>query len=108
MCVGVPTKILSCDGLIAQGQNYLGHEETDLALVGEQEAGVWVLCFLGSARAVISQAEAQKIEAALLALQAVQNGGTLGDAFDDITKREPKLPAHLQDAFNRLTHQEDA
>jgi hydrogenase expression/formation protein HypC len=59
-----------------------------------------LLTFLGAAREVISEGEAQKISAALGGLRALMEGGDLGDAFADLEAREPQLPPHLQAALD--------
>ncbi len=45
-----------------------------MMLTGPQEAGVWVLNFLGSAREVLSADEAAKIDSALDVMVAIANG----------------------------------
>lgn len=98
MCVGVPMQIISVEGIAAQATD--GREETqiDLSLTGPLPVGAWVLTFLGTAREVITQDEAQKIAAALDGLRALMEGGDLGDAFADLEERSPSLPPHLQAA----------
>lgn len=43
-------------------------------LIGPQEAGVWVLNFLGSAREVMSAGDAAMMDKALDGLAAIMNG----------------------------------
>ena len=64
----------------------------------EARPGDWVLVFLGSAHAVLTEDEALKIRAALQRLRSLMAGGTLGDAFADLEARSPELPPHLQAA----------
>lgn len=101
MCVGIPMQIIATDGLNARAQDDADEHMIDLALVGEQPPGTWVLTFLGTARDVIAQDEALKIRAAVAALKSVM-GGTLPeeDAFADIEDRGPRLPPHLQAALD--------
>lgn len=95
MCVGIPLRIESCDGLIATACNDTRTETLDLSLVGPQPEGTWVLGFLGAARAVITEEEARLIESALSGLERLMAGGDLGDAFADLDERTPQLPPHL-------------
>ena len=99
MCVGIPMKILSVDGLLAQATDGSRTETIDLALTGSLDPGTWVLGFLGSAREVISEDEAAKIRDALDGLASVMAGQGAGDAFADLEARGPQLPPHLQAAF---------
>ncbi len=95
MCVGIPLQIVSCDGLRATASNGARTETLDLALVGEQPVGTWVLGFLGAAREVISETDAKLITDALTGLERVMAGDDLGDAFADLDARTPELPPHL-------------
>ena len=101
MCVGVPMKILSVDGIAARATD--GHEEAlvDLSLTGPVAPGTWVLTFLGAAREVISDDEATKITNALNGLRALMQGGELGEAFADLEQSSPRLPQHLQAALDQ-------
>lgn len=98
MCVGIPMRILSVDGISARATD--GDEETlvDLSLTGPVNPGQWVLTFLGAAREVIDADEAAKITAALNGLKSLMQGGDLGNAFADLEARTPQLPPHLQAA----------
>lgn len=98
MCVGIPMQIVKIEGTNALARGSAREEMIDLSLIGECEAGDWVLTFLGAAREVISEEEAHKIKAALEALMRVNSGGEIGDAFADIEASGPKLPAHLEAA----------
>lgn len=95
MCVGIPLQILSCDGLQAVASDGTRTETLDLALVGPQDPGAWVLSFLGAAREVITADEARLISQALKGLERVMSGHDLGDAFADLDARSPELPPHL-------------
>lgn len=99
MCVGVPMKILSVDGIAALATDGTREELIDLSLTGPVEIGAWVLSFLGAARAVIDEDEAAKITDALNGLRSLMTGGELGDAFADLDHATPQLPPHLQTAF---------
>lgn len=100
MCVGVPMQVISVDGIAATCSDGKTTELVDLSLTGPVTPGTWLLTFLGAAREVISEDEAQKISAALGGLRALMEGGDLGDAFADLEAREPQLPPHLQAALD--------
>jgi hydrogenase expression/formation protein HypC len=98
MCLGIPMQLVSRDGLVGRASDGEQVHEIDLALVGEQPEGTWLLTFLGAAREVLDPDEAAKIAAALGGLRSLMEGGGLGDAFADLEERGPELPAHLQAA----------
>lgn len=99
MCVGIPLRIVSTNGLTAVGENGPRTETLDLSLTGPVEVGTWVLGFLGAAREVISDDEARLISEALGGLERLMAGEELGDAFADIEERGPQLPPHLAAAL---------
>jgi hydrogenase expression/formation protein HypC len=104
MCIGVPMRIESGDGIRALAVS--GHADgaverhtLDMMIVGAQPPGTWVLAFHGAARRVLDPLEARQIGDALAALAlAVGDGDGAGvDAlFADLTGRTPQLPDHLQ------------
>lgn len=75
-----------------------GRQLVDLALVGTQLPGTWLLTFAGAAREVMDAQAAARTDAALDALEAVLAGDASGvdAAFADLIDREPQLPAHLR------------
>lgn len=98
MCVGIPMKVIASDGLTATCEAGGRIETVDLALVGEQPAGVHVLVFLGAARQTLSADEAEIISRALEGLASAMAGHGTGDAFADLENRTPQLPPHLEAA----------
>lgn len=98
MCVGIPMQVLSVDELSARVTDGERVEVVDLALVGPQAPGTWLLIFLGAAREVLEPEQAALIRRALDGLAAAMAGGDLGDAFADLEEREPALPPHLEAA----------
>ena len=100
MCVGVPMKLVRVEGIVGHALNGDRPEMVDLSLVPEAQPGDWVLNFLGSAHAVMSEDEAQKTRAALHGLAELMRGGDLGEAFADLEARLPQLPPHLQAALD--------
>ena len=97
MCVGVPYQIVGYSGGMALGRSRSGLRSIDIALVGEQPEGTWVLAFLDAAREVISPQTAEQIADALEAVQRAMAGDTdIDHLFADLIDREPQLPPHLQ------------
>ena len=95
MCLGLPLRIVSVEGIAAVASDGNRTETIDLSLVGDVRPGNWVLTFLGAAREVISAEDARAIGDALAGLERVMAGGDLGDAFADLDARGPELPPHL-------------
>ena len=98
MCVGIPMKILSVDGIAGRAIGDEGEALIDLSLVGDVAPGTWVLTHLGHAREVISEQEAELIARALRGLRSIMQGAGAGDAFADLDNRSPALPPHLEAA----------
>ena len=74
-------EVVEARGRVALCRGRDGLRELDLALVGEQPPGTWVLAF---------------IDAALDGLEAAMAGETdLGPYFADLVDRTPQLPPHL-------------
>lgn len=97
MCVGIPMRVVHCDGLTALCAGRDGERRLDLALVGEQPPGTWLLAFLDGAREVIDAEAAARIEAALDGLAAAMDGETdLSRYFADLIDRPPELPEFLR------------
>ena len=101
MCVGIPARILSVEGLSARAESRDQPCVIDLSLTGVLPVGTWVLTFLGAAREVIDDERAREINAALDALEAIVRGesdsAAIDHYFSDLTGREPELPPHLRD-----------
>jgi hydrogenase expression/formation protein HypC len=99
MCLGIPMQVVEAAG---QGAAWCvgraGRSLVDLALVGPQPPGTWLLTFVGAAREVMTPESAARTEAALDALESVLAGdtSTIDDAFADLVSREPQLPEHLR------------
>jgi hydrogenase expression/formation protein HypC len=97
MCIGIPMRVLEADETHAWCDGRGGRSRIDLAIVGPQAAGAWVLAFQGAARRVMSAEEAAQTNAALDALEAAIAGERdLGPFFADLVDREPRLPEHLR------------
>jgi hydrogenase expression/formation protein HypC len=98
MCIGIPMQVTESNDYRARCQGPEGPVLIDLALVGRQEAGAWLLTHMGAAREVLDPEVAARITAALDGLR----GALLGDsarvdaAFADLVGRTPQLPEHLR------------
>lgn len=93
MCLGIPVRILSVEGLTAMCASRSGPLRVDLALVGAALPGDWLLSSLGLARTRLSADEAARIELALAALEAVgQPDFDVARFFPDLVGREPARP----------------
>jgi len=97
MCIGAPLQVLVTEPTQAWCEADGQGEWLDMALVGPQPPGTWVLAFQGAARQVMSEAEALQARAGRQALAAVQRGEADVDAyFADLVGRSPELPEHLR------------
>jgi hydrogenase expression/formation protein HypC len=91
---------------VCEGAGALGGERRtiDMALVGEQAPGTWVLVFLDAAREVVSAEQAELITNALGALGlAMQGDANIDHLFPDLAGREPELPEHLRSELPKRT-----
>lgn len=101
MCVGVPMQVIEAAGESAawcMGRE--GRSRIDMALIGPQPPGTWLLTFMGAAREVMTPEAAARTDAAIDALAAALRGdsASIDDAFADLVNREPQLPDHLRPA----------
>ncbi|MBL1321467.1 MAG: HypC/HybG/HupF family hydrogenase formation chaperone [Methylophaga sp.] len=97
MCMGVPMQVVEMQGTFALCDTGGKQERVDMLLVGEQVKGTWILNFLGAAREVLTNENAQNIKKALSAISDVEQGELQIDhLFADLIDREPQLPPHLQ------------
>ncbi|WP_417830680.1 HypC/HybG/HupF family hydrogenase formation chaperone [Terasakiella sp.] len=88
MCIGTPVKVIENRDFVALCEGRNGTEEVNMMLVGPQTEGTWVLNFLGSAREVISEQDAENINKALDGLTAIMDGADKIDVdmyFPDIS-----------------------
>lgn len=103
MCVGIPMQVAEPAGTRAWCTRRGERALIDMALVGEQPPGTWILTFIGAAREVISAETAARNDSALDALAAVLAGDASGidEAFADLVSRTPELPEHLRPPGDR-------
>ena len=74
MCIGIPMQVIEPGELSALCRGRNGEERVNMLLLGEQPAGTWVLSWLGWAREVISEQDAQHINRALDGLGEIMQG----------------------------------
>ncbi len=107
MCIGMPLQVVVNKGHLAWCEagagDTLQRECLDMALVGPQPVGTWVLAFQGAARQLLSASEAAQGLAAREALAAVlliphAAAADIDHFFADLVGRTPELPAHLRPA----------
>ena len=79
MCVGTPVQVIQSDEIMSVCRGRNGDENVNMLLVGQQPIGTWVITFLGWAREVIDEQQAQEIDLALDGLQKIMDGA---DAID--------------------------
>jgi len=90
MCLAIPMRVVSGNELVAWCEGRGERRRLDLALVGAQPAGTWVVAFRDVARQVLTENEARSLNLALDGLQAALRGETEGlDAyFPDLVRRD--------------------
>lgn len=99
MCIGMPMQVVAVEEHHAWCEAEGRRERLDMALLGAQPVGTWVLAFQGTARQVMGDEEAAQARAGRSALAAVLAGGCDVDAFfADLVGRTPQLPEHLRPA----------
>jgi hydrogenase expression/formation protein HypC len=98
MCIGIPMQVTEGNDHQAWCQGPDGRVLIDLALVGPQAPGTWLLTFMGAAREVLDPEAAANITRALDGLLGALAGDALRmeAAFADLTGRTPRLPEHLR------------
>ena len=88
MCIGIPVQIIEQREFtaICRGRDGGPDQEVNTMLIGPQPEGTWVLNFLGTAREVLTESDAKKIDDGLKALDAVMRGEEINvdDYFPDL------------------------
>ena len=90
MCLAIPMRVVSGEGLVAWCEGRGERRRLDFALVGAQPPGTWVVAFREVARQVLTEDEARSLNLALDGLEAALRGETEGlDAyFPDLVRRD--------------------
>ena len=102
MCIAVPMCIVEVSSGRALCRRYGAAEgelaTIDMALVGDQQPGTWILTFLDCAREVVSAEHAALVGKALdaLGLAITLDSANVDHLFPDLAGREPELPEHLK------------
>ena len=96
MCIGIPMRICSEDGLTALCSGRGEERRVSLLLTGEQPVGAWVMVHVDTAIRTLDPAEVPLLNDALDALDAVNRGDPFEHLFADLINREPQLPDHLK------------
>ena len=81
MCIGVPVQIIEAGEYMSLCRGRNGEELVNMMLIGPQPKGTWVVNFLGSAREVLSEEDAENINMALDGLVAIMHGETDIDSY---------------------------
>jgi len=99
MCLGIPVRVVACEGTVARCEGRDGVVDVDVSLVAPVVPGEWLMTFLGAARGRLDADEAARIGQALGALEAIERGEPFDAAafFPDLVNREPQLPDFLRD-----------
>ena len=109
MCIGIPMQVIEMKDTHAICAANGKQELIDMILVGEQATGTWILNFLGAAREVLTDENAQNIQQALTAMTDIMAGGDQIDhLFADLINREPELPPHLQAEVSAQLHTKES
>lgn len=74
MCIGIPMRVLEHDGASALCEGRGERRRLNMLMVGECPPGSWVLSFLGSAREILTEEDAARINHAMDALEAALRG----------------------------------
>ncbi len=91
MCIGTPVQVTESGEFVSVCKGRNGEEQVNMMLIGKQPVGTWVLNFLGSAREVLSEKDAQNIDKALDGLSAIMSGEAdidIDNYFPDIEKQQ--------------------
>ncbi|HUW36533.1 MAG TPA: HypC/HybG/HupF family hydrogenase formation chaperone [Rhodocyclaceae bacterium] len=87
MCLGIPMRVMECEGVFAWCEGRGRRERLNLLWIGEVQPGEWVYAVLGQARERLDEQRARQIDAGLDALEAVLAGRTEFDPyFDDLLR----------------------
>lgn len=98
MCLGIPMQVIEAEESYAVCRGRDGNlARIDTMLVGSVQSGQWLMTFLGGAREILNEQQAEQVNSALNALAAVSQGVSDVDVhFADLVGREPQLPDFLR------------
>ena len=97
MCLAIPMRVVTGGQIVAWCEGRGERRQLDLALIGAQPEGTWVVAFRDVARQVLTREEADTLNLALDGLEAALRGETanLDAYFPDLAGRTPALPEPL-------------
>lgn len=91
-------QIVAVRGLHALCTGRAGRREVSMVLIDPPPPGTWVLVNRDTAQATLTETDAERINQALDAVEAVRTGGSVDHLFADLVERGPSLPPHLRSA----------
>lgn len=74
MCIGVPMRVVEYGEAMALCEGRSGRQRINMLMVGHCPAGSWVMTFLGMAREILTEEDANHINRTLDELEAVLRG----------------------------------
>jgi hydrogenase expression/formation protein HypC len=87
MCIGIPMRVIECDGFTALCEGRGEQRRVNVMLIEGAEPGAWVLTHAGNAVRLLDGEEASQINEALDALTAVLNGDPVDGYFADLRRQ---------------------
>lgn len=104
MCIAIPKKIVAIETFNDIRRATVRRQDCDeivsLVMTPQAQVGDVILVFQGNALRIVSETEAERIEAALCCLGQVQQGEhyneSLQKGFGDLIEKPAQLPPHLQ------------
>lgn len=82
MCIGIPMQVIEADGRFALCEGRGERRRINTALLGQVQAGDWLLVFLDDAREAIDAERATEVNAALDLVLGAMQGAALPDDVD--------------------------
>ncbi len=86
MCIGIPMRVIECDGFTALCEGRGERRRINTMLIEGAEPGAWVLIHAGNAVRRLDDEEAAQIDEALDALTAALNGDPVDGFFADLKR----------------------
>lgn len=97
MCIAIPMRVLTTDGMFAECEGRGEHRRVSTVLLDGAAPGDWLLVHVDTARELIDAQRAALVNEALDALASAMAGGGIEGMFGDLIDREPQLPEFLRD-----------
>lgn len=74
MCIGIPMRVVESGEATALCEGRSGRQRINMLMVGQCPAGSWVMTFLGVAREILTEEDADHINRTLDGLEAMLRG----------------------------------